>query len=155
MMRLFSSLISCVKSITGLSVRTKVEITMAGVICVAVFAGWLWVKNIIDTKNKQTREISTLSTNNATLKQEKLQLQVDKSAAEALRDTYAARAEKLNQENKTNEAKALQYQADSEKVRGQLAEMQRNDPCALHPVPDNVIRLQQQAVRDFNAQYPG
>lgn len=154
-MSVLSSISSAFSAATGLSVRTKVEIGMAAVIVAAVAAGWLWVQSLIDAKATQAQQITTLTTNNATLKQEKIQLQTDKASAEAQRDAYAARAEVLNQENKANEQKAQQYQKDSQSARNELAQLQSADACAGHAVPDGVIRMQQQAISNFNAGYSG
>lgn len=152
-MSIISSITSAASKVSGLSVRTKVEIGMVALLIAAVFAGWLWVHNLIKTRDDQAGQITALTTSNATLEQEKVQLQTDKAAAEAQRDTYAARTETLNQENKANEQKARQYQTDSEKTRAKLAELQSTDVCAGHAVPDSVIRMQQQAISAFNTGY--
>lgn len=154
-MSVLSSITSAFSAVSGLSTRTKVEIGMGAVIIAALTAGGLWVSNLIDTQETQAKQINTLSTSNATLKQEKLQLQTDKASAEAQRDAYAKRVENLNQENKANEQKARQYQTDSEKAREKLAQLQRADGCAAHAVSDDVIRMQQQAISQFNAGYSG
>lgn len=154
-MSILSNITGAVSTVTGFSTRTKVEIGMCAVIIAAAFAGWMWVQNLLDSRTDQAQQITTLTTSNATLKQEKLQLQTDKASAEAQRDTYAVRAENLNQENKANEQKAQQYQSDSEKTRAELAALQNGDVCATHPVPGGVIRMQQQAISDFNAGYSG
>lgn len=154
-MSVLSSITGAFSTVSGLSTRTKVEIGMGTVIIAAVLAGWLWVQDLLDTKTDQAGQITTLTTSNATLKQEKLQLQTDKASAEAQRDVYAARAENLNQENKANEQKAQQYHSDSEKSRAELAKLQSNDTCASHPVSDGVISVQQQDISNFNARYSG
>lgn len=154
-MSVLSSITGALSAATGLSTRTKVEIGMGAIIIAATAAGWLWVQSLIDAKTTQAEQITVLTTSNATLKQEKIQLQTDKASAEAQRDTYAARAEVLNQENKANEQKAQQYQTDSQKARNQLAQLQNADACAGHAVPDGVISMQQQAISNFNAGYSG
>ena len=152
-MSLLSTVSSAVSSVTGLSVRTKLEIGLVAALALAVFMGCQWVDGIRDDNMNQAKQIITLTANKATLEQEKVQLQTDKAAAEALRDVYAGRAESLNQENQKNEQKAQQYQKDSENMRKKLADLQRDDACATHPVPDSVISVQQQAITDFNAGY--
>jgi len=154
-MSVLSSITGALSAATGLTIRTKVEIGMGAVIIAAAAAGWLWVHSLINAKATQAEQITVLTTSNATLQQEKLQLQTDKASADAQRDAYAARAEVLNQENKANEQKAQQYQKDSQSARKELAQLQSADACAGHAVPDGVIRMQQQAIGDFNAGYSG
>lgn len=154
-MSVLNRITGALRVVTGLSVRTKIELAMGALILAAIAAGWLWLHSLIDERTMQARRITTLITSNATLKQEKSQLQTDKTSAEAQRDVYAARVEVLNQENKANEKKAQQYQKDSEKALNELVQLQKADACASHAVPDGVIRMQQQAVDNFNAGYSG
>ncbi|MEE9647888.1 hypothetical protein [Enterobacter soli] len=154
-MSILSTVTGAVSKVSGLSVRTKVEIGLVAALALALFLGWLWLSGLQETNATQAREIGTLSNDKAALNQEKVQLQTDKAAAVAQRDVYAQRTEELNQEIKNNEKNAEKYRKDSEEVRRQLAELQKNDPCAVHPVPDDVIRVQQQNISAHNARYSG
>jgi len=154
-MSILSKITGALSVATGLSLRTKIEVVMGAIIIAGIAAGWLWLHSLINEKVDQAHQINNLTTSNATLTQQKSQLQTDKASAEAQRDVYAVRVEVLNQENKANEKKAQQYQKDSENALNKLAQLQKADACASHAVPDGVIRMQQQAVDNFNAGYSG
>ncbi|QCR38739.1 hypothetical protein [Nissabacter sp. SGAir0207] len=153
MMSMFTALSTSWSLLSGLSTRAKVEICMGMTIAAGLVAGWLWVSDLKDVNQVQAEQLANQRTSITTLTNEKEQLATSKAISDAQRDAYAQRTEALNQENQENEQQAQHYQAESEAAQQQLRQLQAQDLCAGHAVPAGVVRVQQQAVSDFNAQY--
>ena len=135
------------------SIKAALVAVLVAIAALSIFLGWCWISDTRSSLKKHEATISDLNTKIGAKDKQIEVLDIARLAADARADSYAATTEQLNQETKINAQNAQRYKSQSAQLQQQLKEIQRDTRCAREPVPDDVIRMQQKSIADFNAKY--
>lgn len=133
--------------------KTSLVSILVVIATLSCFLGWRWISDIRSSLKTHEETITSMNKTLGAKDKEIEVLDIARRAADAKAENYAADTERLNQETKVNAHNAQKYKLQSDHLRKQLTELQLDTQCARAPVPDDVVRMQQQSITEFNAKY--
>ena len=147
------SVFSTATSAVSASTSLKVYITIGVLAASLAGSAWLYVSGLKSTITTQEGTITTQGKTIAKQESNITTVKADRDEAVSQRDQAQKRTAQLNTENQINASALEAAREKAQTLADKLAQAQLGDMCTKHPVPEPVKRLQQQAIREFNAEY--